>query len=287
MYPANVLTLSCTSGRSRQIPKPSRNTLLLAMFNFSASRILSAEYVSSWAWWSSNFPHRFSIFNSSRSLGMYFLLGSTIILPASVQTLVRFRYWHSHLSTFRSETRLEPVAVILWSNHKQAIYVNCDVHTFDLVFIHAVAIPISSVFAHAGIPTRTKSRCGTVKNASLTSVTNILLNCCIKASTKSTWIIHLLDIDENVCLFDASPLRNSRATHLARVRHCCSRKRQSNTKRESRIISSPFGTKLLNRTSSSSEAWSNWAISSFDNCGGPWFSICCWKARSGSSFSSR
>ena len=191
---------------------------------------------------------------------MYFLLGSTTILPASVQTLVRFRYWHSHLSTFRSETRLEPVAVILWSNHKQAIYVNCDVHTFDLVFIHAVAIPISSVFAHAGIPTRTKSRCGTVKNASLTSVTNILLNCCTKASTKSTWIIHLLDIGENVCSLDASPLRNSRATHLARVATLVPEKRQSNTKRVSRIISSPFGTKLLNRTSSSSEAWSNWAI---------------------------
>ena len=50
---------------------------------------------------------------------------------------------------------------------------------------------ISSVFAQLGILTRKKSFWGTVKNASLTSITKTLC-CCTKAKTKNRWMIHLL-----------------------------------------------------------------------------------------------
>lgn len=55
------------------------------------------------------------------------------------------------------------------------------------------------------------------------------VRCCTSARTQNRWMIHLLEVGEKVSYFDASPLRNSRATNLARLFHCCSLNLQSNT----------------------------------------------------------
>lgn len=65
------------------------------------------------------------------------------------------------------------------------------------------------------------------------------VRCCTNTRTQNRWMIHLLEVGEKVSYFDASPLRNSRATNLARLFHRCSLNLQSNTSLVPSTISLP------------------------------------------------